>query len=705
MKNDINMIPITDIKGISTVREKLFGSVGIKTIGDLLTYYPRAYQDRSDVKDVFEACDGETVSLILEVMTPLMSKRVKTASKRIQTVQHIMAADRSGNVKIVFFNREFLDKTFAPGKKFRFYGVISKSGKVPEMISPDFEPLYPNRSLPPYIPLYPLTAGLSQKLVSTCVGYSLDIYKSLIKETLPEGILKRNGLCSYVKALRGIHYPKNSDELQEAKRRLAFEELYTFFLKTMRLGNKDCTGKSYRVAYPDMKAFTAELPYVLTSAQKHAIHDILKDMSGTDKPEYIHKTKEEYIAPSRRLVQGDVGCGKTMVACAAIYAAVKSGYQAALMAPTGILAKQHYEELSKFLSKFGITCVLLTGGMRVTEKRAAIVAAASGEADVVIGTHALIEDEITFKKLALAVTDEQHRFGVMQRKALEGKSSFSDAKPHVVVMSATPIPRTLAMIMYCDLDISIIDKLPSGRKPVETYAVSESKRSRMYKFVSDLVESGKQAYVVCPLAESDGEGEISAKQELKAAKQYCESLKKTVLGNFRIEYIHGKMKQSEKDGIMQRFADGDIDILVSTTVIEVGVNVPNSCVMLIENCERFGLSQLHQLRGRVGRGSDKAYCILMSPLIDKARTDSDFRKRIDTICKSNSGFVIAEKDLELRGPGEFFGIRQSGEFRFQIANIAADMDIVSAAKKEAADTYEAEKAAYEAAERIVTLDL
>jgi len=705
MTNDISLIPITDIKGISEVREKLFGSVGIKTVGDLLSYYPRAYQDRSDVKDVFEAADGETVSLILEVMTPLMSKRVKSMSKRIQTVQHIMAADKSGNVKIVFFNREFLDKTFAPGKKFRFYGTISKNGKVPEMVSPDFEPWYPNLKLPPFIPLYSLTAGLSQKLVSTCVGYSLNIYKSQIKETLPKELLMRNGLCSYAKALRGIHYPNNSNELEEAKRRLAFEELYTFFLKTMRLGNKDYTGKSYRVSYPDMKAFTAELPYVLTTAQKYAIHDILKDMSGTDKPELFRKNADEFIAPSRRLVQGDVGCGKTMVACAAIYAAAKSGYQAALMAPTGILAKQHYEELSRFLGKFGIKCVLITGGMRVTEKRAAIVAAASGDADVVIGTHALIEDEISFNKLALVVTDEQHRFGVMQRKALEGKSSFSEAKPHVVVMSATPIPRTLAMIMYCDLDISIIDKLPSGRKPVETYAVSENKRKRMYNFVYNLVESGKQAYVVCPLAESNNEEELSAKQELKAAKQYCESLKKTVLGKFRIEYIHGKMKQSEKDEIMQRFADGAIDILVSTTVIEVGVNVPNSCVMLIENCERFGLSQLHQLRGRVGRGSDKAYCILMSPLIDKARPDSDFRKRIDTICKSNSGFVIAEKDLELRGPGEFFGIRQSGEFRFQIANIAADMDIVNAAKKEATDAYESENNANISVEKTASLDL
>ncbi len=705
MPKSIHNVPVTDIKGISTAREKLFSQMGIYTIGDLLYHYPRTYQNRGNTKDVFESLDGELVSLVLDVQTPLMSSRIKSTNKNIHTIQHIMACDNSGNVKIVFFNREFLKNAFSPGKKFRFYGTISKKGKVPEMISPDFEIYSPGIPLPPYIPVYPLCAGISQKLIGSCTGYSLEKYKDLITETLPVEIAERNGLCSLYDALNGIHYPKNNEELEKARKRLAFDELYSFFLKTMRLGNKEYAGKANRIRYPDMKAFTSVLPYTLTSAQKHAIHDILIDMTGTNKPEKGYFYGERHIAPSRRLIQGDVGCGKTMVACAAIYAVALSGFQAALMAPTGILARQHYDELSKVLSKFGIKCALLTGGMKVTDKRKTITDIASGEAAVVIGTHALIEENVTFRNLALVVTDEQHRFGVMQRKALEGKSSSYEAKPHVVVMSATPIPRTLAMIMYCDLDVSIIDKLPVGRKPVETCAVGENKRKRIYSFIADLVQAGKQGYIICPLAEASDDAEITAKIELKSAKEYCKALENTVLGNHRIEYIHGKMKQAEKDEIMNRFANGDIDILVSTTVIEVGVNVPNAAVMLIENCERFGLSQLHQLRGRVGRGSDKAYCILMSPLLAKASPDSDFRKRADTICKSNNGFEIAEKDLELRGPGEFFGLRQSGEFKFKIANISADMELVNSAKAEAAKTFNSEQELLKSKERIVTLDI
>lgn len=705
MPKSIYDIPVTDIKGISTAREKLFGELGISTIGDLLYHFPRTYQNRGNTKDVFEAFDGELVSLVLEVQTPLMSSRVKSTNKNIKTIQHIMACDNTGNVKIVFFNREFLKNTFSPGKKFRFYGTISKKGKVPEMVSPDFEPFNTGIQLPPYIPVYPLSAGISQKLMGSCTGYSLEKYEDLITETLPFDVIERNGLCSLKDALKGIHYPENSHQLEKARRRLAFDELYWFFLKTMRLGGKEYSGAAHRIPYPDMKAFTAVLPYTLTSAQKHAIHDILIDMSGTNKPEKGYFGGERNIAPSRRLVQGDVGCGKTMVACAAIYAVASSGFQAALMAPTGILARQHYEELCNVFSNFGIKCALLTGGMKLTEKRKTISDIASGEVSVVIGTHALIEENVAFRNLALVVTDEQHRFGVMQRKALESKSSVFDVKPHVVVMSATPIPRTLALIMYCDLDVSIIDKLPVGRKPVETCALGENKRKRIYGFISDLVNAGKQGYIVCPLAEATEDSEISAKAELKSAKEYCKSLENTELGSYRVEYIHGKMKQAEKDDIMNRFANGDIDILVSTTVIEVGVNVPNAVFMLIENCERFGLSQLHQLRGRVGRGQDKSYCILMSPLLAKASPDSDFKKRIDTICKSNNGFEIAEKDLELRGPGEFFGLRQSGEFRFSIANISADMELVNSAKSEASKTFNSEQELLKSKERIVTLDI
>ncbi len=681
-------IPMSSIKGISTAREKLFRKLDITTVGELLHYYPRTYENRGNIREIMDVADGECVSLLLEIVSPMVSARIKSQSSgRALTVQHVVAADSTGSVKITFFNREFLKNTLTTGKKFRFYGVLARTPRGITMSSPAFEPYIDGEELPAYVPVYPLTAGISQKLISACVKYSLEKFGGYIDETLSDDILGKYGFMPYRDALKEMHFPTDTETLEKARRRFAFEELFEFYVKTIKLGNKDRNGSAYRIKYPDMKAFTEKLPFTLTLAQKHAIHDILKDISHTDKPELVNNINicEKYVLPARRLVQGDVGSGKTIVACAAIYAAAKSGYQSALMAPTGILAIQHYEEMGRLLSKFGIKCVLLTGGMRVTEKRKVLTDIVSGEADVVIGTHALIEDDVVFNKLALAITDEQHRFGVMQRRALEGKSIAENIKPHVVVMSATPIPRTLAMIMYCDLDISIIDQMPKGRKPVETYSVGEDKRSRVYNFIADFITAGRQAYIVCPLAELDEDADINGDVELKSAKEYCASLNKTALSDVRVEYIHGKMKQVQKDEIMTRFADGEIDVLVSTTVIEVGVNVPNASVMLIENAERFGLSQLHQLRGRVGRGTDKAYCILMSPLLGKASENTDFVKRINVICKNNSGFVIAEKDLELRGPGEFFGRRQSGEFRFSVANISADMDLVRIAKSEADD--------------------
>lgn len=679
---NLRNIPITAIKGISTVRQKSFASLGIFTADDLLNYYPRAYQNRGNVKDVMSALDGECVSLILEVTSPFRSARIKSKNGgRAMTVQHVVASDFTGNVKITFFNREFLKNTFVVGRKFRFYGVVTRKTKEIEMSSPEFEPYSESEPLPSFVPIYPLVSGVTQKLISSSVKYALDSFSDGIAETLDADIIAENSLCDRKTALSEIHFPRSDEKLADARRRLAFEEMYEFFLKTMTLGKRELSGKAYRIRYPDMKAFTSALPFDLTSAQKHAIHDILKDISGVALPEN-DLAGSLYIAPSRRLVQGDVGCGKTMVAAAVMYACVKSGYQSALMAPTGILAKQHFEELCRLFSPFGIKCVLLVGGMKPSEKRRVLAEIADGTADIVIGTHAVIEENVFFSRLALAITDEQHRFGVAQRKALEHKGD-GDVKPHVVVMSATPIPRTLAMIMYCDLDISIIDQMPSGRKPVETFSVGEDKRSRAYAFIADLVKSGRQAYIVCPLAEQSEETAGFATLELKNAEDYCKSLKKTVLGDFTSEYIHGKMKQDEKDDIMARFAEGKIDILVSTTVIEVGVNVPNAVVMLIENAERFGLSQIHQLRGRVGRGQEKSYCILMSPLCGKSNENSDYSRRMETVCRSSSGFVIAEKDLELRGPGEFFGKRQSGEFRFTIADAVPDMELVKSAKSAA----------------------
>jgi ATP-dependent DNA helicase RecG len=553
------------------------------------------------------------------------------------------------------------------------------------MTSPEYEPYYEDYMPARIEAVYPLTSGITRKLISSCVKQALENYKDDIEDNLEPDIVKRNGFMPYYEALWGAHFPKDEKTLENARKRLAFEELYNFYLKMLFLGDKSRKGKAYRIDYPDMRKFVSFLPFKLTYAQKKAIQDILVDITLAHDPGENAKNKgKRFAPPARRLVQGDVGSGKTVVACAALYACAKSGFQSVLMAPTGILARQHYESIGKLLSNFGIRTVLLVGGMKTAQKRETLQMIESGEAQVVIGTHALIEENVKFKNLALAITDEQHRFGVMQRKALEDKND-EDIKPHTVVMSATPIPRTLALIMYCDLDISIIDTMPLGRKPVETYAVGTDMRSRVYKFIFRQAKQGKQSYIVCPLAE-ESEEMLTTGYEMKAAKEYCDALKKTPLGELEITYIHGKMKQQEKDDIMERFADGKIDLLVSTTVIEVGVNNPNATVMLVENAERFGLSQLHQLRGRVGRGSDKSYCILMSPLLKKSKPDSTFSKRMDILCKSTDGFKIAEKDLEIRGPGEFFGKRQSGEFKFRIADVSSDMKLLMLAKEEAERT-------------------
>ncbi len=701
MARNLAEMPLSEIKGISSAREKLFSKLDIHNISDLFNHYPVSYQNRGVIKELFEVAHGECVSLVLEITTPLTSARIKSKSSgRPLTVQHMTASDSTGSIKITFFNREFLKDTFKTGRKFRFYGTVSKLPKGITMISPEFELYDGNAELPAFVPVYPLTAGISQKLISGAVKRALAMFGDEISENMTDDFLAKNDFIHLRDAIRLIHFPESVADVDAARKRLAFNELYQFFLGTIRLGKKERTGRAFRIKYPDMKAFTGKLPFTLTLAQKKAIQDILIDISTVRDPDSERFCNDVYTFPARRLIQGDVGSGKTMVACAAIYACAKSGFQAALMAPTGILARQHHEELSGILANFGIKCVLMTGGMRISEKKAAVEAIATGEATVVVGTHAIIEDSVVFKKLALVITDEQHRFGVMQRKALEDKS-VSGVKPHVIVMSATPIPRTLALVMYCDLDVSIIDMLPKGRKPVETYAVGNDKRNRVYKFIAELVSVGRQAYIVCPLAEKDDElmlennlEDVSAftggSLELQSAKEYLDTLKKTPLSEFRCEYIHGKMKQAEKDEIMTRFSAGEIDVLVSTTVIEVGVNVPNAAVMLIENAERFGLSQLHQLRGRVGRGSDKAFCILMSPLMGKSSESSDFSKRINVICKNNSGFVIAEKDLELRGPGEFFGKRQSGDFRFAIANISSDMHLVTLARETAASMAESD---------------
>ena len=675
--------PVTVLRGVSTAREKLFSRLGIHTLYDLIHHYPVSHENRGNVVQTDEAPHGEYSSLVLEVITPVTNARIKGGKGRAMTVQKFIAGDDGGGVKMTFFNAEYLKDVFCVGRKFRFYGIVTGIAGNCSMTSPAYEPYNEDVRLLPYVPKYPLTSGLTSKTVSDCVKQALYLCKDEISDTLSKEEREEFGLCTQYDALYSVHFPESEEALEDAKKRLAFDEFYEFQMKIMLLGENGRSGKAYRVKYPDMKKYVSHLPFELTRAQKKAIQDILHDMSDCKNPdEELTYNGEEYIAPARRLVQGDVGSGKTAVASAAVYAAVKSGYQAALMAPTSILAKQHYDSLSESLSEFGIKTALLTGDTKASEKKQILKELLSGEINFLIGTHALIEKDVMFSRLALVITDEQHRFGVEQRKTLEGKSA-DGIKPHTVVMSATPIPRTLAMIVYCDLDISIIDEMPKGRQKVDTYAVGENMRQRVYKFIRDRVGEGRQCYIVCPLAEeknADGEYIQTANYEMKSAKKLCEQLREGALSGLRVNYLHGKMKQAEKDEVMGAFARGETDVLVSTTVIEVGVNVPNSVVMLVENAERFGLSQLHQLRGRVGRGEHKSYCILMSPKMNKNK-DSDFAKRIGIMCESSDGFKIAEKDLEIRGPGEFFGRRQHGELCFKMADVMRDIKLLEGAKR------------------------
>ena len=672
-------MPVTRLFGVSTAREKLFSKLGIKTLFDLVCHFPAAHENRGNTVCVDDAENGEYASLILEVITPVTNTRIQSKGKRAMTVQKFVAGDETGSVKITCFNREFLGQTVKVGKKYRFYGIINGIAGLCSMTSPTIEPA-DNRELLPLVPKYPLTAGLTSNILSACVKQALEICKDDIDDYLTEDERKEFDLVTYYQALCGIHFPDNEETLVRAKRRLAFDELYAFQLNSILLGENVKSGLAYRIDYPEMSEFLSALPFEMTRAQKKTLHEILVDMSGARNPD--ENTNQEFLPPARRLVQGDVGSGKTIVALAAMYAAAKSGYQSALMVPTGILARQHYEDAGRLLSKFGLHVALLTGGTKTAEKKQILAELKSGEIDCLIGTHALIEENVEFKNIALAITDEQHRFGVGQRKTLEEKGE-NKIFPHTLVMSATPIPRTLAMILYCDLDISVIDELPAGRQKIDTFAVGEDYHERVYKFIKDRVGEGRQAYVVCPLAEEkNAEGEYiqTANYEMKSAKTFCEKLKEVELKGLNVEYVHGRMKQSEKDEIMSRFADGEIDVLVSTTVIEVGVNVPNSVVMLIENAERFGLSQLHQLRGRVGRGKYKSYCILVSPLMNKSK-DSDFAKRVKILCDTNDGFEIAKCDLELRGPGEFFGKRQHGALCFRMADAMSDVKLLEKTKQ------------------------
>ena len=634
------------VKGVGPNRVQLLNRVGIYTLKDLITYFPRDYEDRSKPKEIYECTDGEEALIEAIVMSRMTQIRLKR-----NTMYKLAVRDESAKCIITWFNQSYLKNIFKVGQKYKFYGKISKKGNKIEMTSPVFDSEEKENNTGKIIPIYPLTYNLSQNVIRRIIENGLKEINGNLTETMPEYLLKDYNLYSLEEAIKKIHFPERFEDFNLARKRLVFEELLAMQLALLELKNNyttDTKGIEFSKE-AKMSDIINTLPFNLTKAQLRVLEEIDSDMES-DKP-------------MNRLLQGDVGSGKTVVAMIAAYKAVKSGYQAAIMAPTAILASQHLESFQELLKGQGIRCELLISSITKKKKEELKERLANGEIDVLIGTHAMLEENVVFKNLGLVVTDEQHRFGVKQRTTIVEKGEH----PDVIVMTATPIPRTLALILYGDLDISIIDELPPNRKQIETYAVRKSLSDRVNNFIKEQIKEGRQAYVVCPLVEENEE------IDLKSVEALYKTYKEETFKDFNVAYLHGKMKAKEKDEIMNDFKEGKIDILISTTVIEVGVNVPNSSIMVVENAERFGLAQLHQLRGRVGRGEYQSYCIL------KYEGNSDtIRERMKVMVDTNDGFVISEKDLELRGSGDFFGTEQHGLPAFKIANLFTDMPILKA---------------------------
>mgnify|MGYP001852367919 FL=1 len=644
------------IKGVGPNRVKLLNKLGIYTLKDLITYYPRTYEDRSKPKNIIECVDGEEV--LIEAFASGMVSDVRLRGK---TMQKLIIRDETGVATAMWFNQSYLKSKFTPGKKYTFYGKVSNNfGKI-TIMSPVFDEEGKTFNTGKIIPIYPLTFNLSQNTIRKIMENAIKEIDNQLEETLPEYILKEYKLEGINEATKSIHFPKEFKDFNTARNRLVFEELLTMQLALLELKNSYINEEKgiqfSKEAH--MSDIINKLPFRLTNAQRRVLEEIDNNMES-DKP-------------MNRLLQGDVGSGKTVIAMCAGYKAVKSGYQVAVMAPTAILATQHLENFEKIFDELNIRCELLISAMTKKNKTELLERLKNGEIDIVIGTHALLQENVEFKNLGLVVTDEQHRFGVKQRTTIVEKGQ----NPDVLVMTATPIPRTLALILYGDLDISIIDELPPNRKKIDTFAVTKGMEDRINNFIKVQLKEGRQAYIVCPLVEENEE------LDLKSVEKLYEKCKTETFPEYRVEYIHGKMKAKDKDDIMMRFKNKEIDILISTTVIEVGVDVPNANIMVIEDAQRFGLAQLHQLRGRVGRGEYKSYCILKYE--GKGET---VRKRMKVMCDTNDGFIISEKDLELRGSGDFFGTLQHGIPEFKIANLFEDMKILKLAQAVAIDIIE-----------------
>ncbi len=652
----------TDIrycKGIGEKKAQLFNKLGIFTVHDLVSYFPRKYEDRSDFRPIALTCDGETVCIKAIVADTPRLTRIRRGMELVK----FRVVDDSGSVDITYFNQPYVKDNIHRGECLNFYGKIIGVGSRRTMSNPVYErDGAPGGVIGRIVPVYRLTTGLSQKLVMSAVRQALDACGSELPEVLPDLVREKYRLAQTDYAYENIHFPASFEDLELARRRLVFEEL---FLLACALGKmKGSHSKADGILMPahDVNEFYASLPFEPTGAQKRAVEDAIRDMRSGK--------------AMNRLVQGDVGSGKTLVAAALVWYVHKSGHACAFMAPTEILAQQHFDTLSELLSPFGLRIGKLTGSMTAKQKREVKAQLKAGELDLIIGTHALFSDDVEYSDLALVITDEQHRFGVSQRSSLISKG----AKPHVLVMSATPIPRTLALMIYGDLDISVIDEMPPGRQKVDTFAVTESYRARLYGFIRRLVTEGRQVFVVCPMIEENEELPAG----MKSAQEHAAELQRC-FPDLRVACVHGKLKPKQKSDIMSTFVAGDIDILVSTTVIEVGVDVPNAALMIVENADRFGLSQLHQLRGRVGRGAHKSYCVLVSD------TDNEVSmSRLKVMTKTSDGFKIAEEDLKLRGPGDFFGSRQHGLPAMHIADICSDMSVLQTAQSAAHELLQAD---------------
>ena len=639
--------PITILKGVGPTMAKRFAALNIFTLGDLICHFPRGYEDRTKILPIEK----------MEVDVPACFKAMVMNTPRTAHIRKgldltkVQVADHTARLTLTFFNNKFAAEQLQYGREYIFYGTLTGDFVGYSMTNPVFEalesqPVTTRRVLP----IYPLTAGLSNAAMLKAVRQALAICDPPA-EILPESVRRKFGILDASRAYYAIHEPANIAEAEMAKKRLIFEEFFVFSagLSLMRAARTEKKATPYTNL--NLSPFTGALPFALTGAQQRAIDEIVHDFSSG--------------APMNRLVQGDVGSGKTMVAAAAAYLAAKNGHQAALMAPTEILAEQHYHSLSKLLTPLGLRIALLTGSMTPKQKQQVRTALEQGEMDLAVGTHALLSDTTQFANLGLVIADEQHRFGVGQRAKLSAKGN----DPHLLVMSATPIPRTLALLMYGDLEVSIIDELPPGRKSVDTFLVNESYRPRINAFIRKQVQEGHQCFVVCPAVDENEDLGI------KAATVWAETLQKTVFPDLRILLIHGQMKGTEKEAAMAAFARGEADVLVATTVIEVGVDVPNATLMVIEDADRFGLSQLHQLRGRVGRGGHQSYCILTSH-----NRNQETLARLKALCKTTDGFKIAEEDLKMRGPGDFFGSRPSGLPTFRVANLSMDLQTLKDAQ-------------------------